>query len=103
MKPCVGINAVTFQGDQSITGVGGNDLQFQGFARRHLCPGKFDLQFGVAIQRTNVNQSVPQWLAGLENCISGVTASVKRTSNGGYLAVRSGWPSNPNSMGSYTC
>jgi monoamine oxidase len=57
---------------------------------------------GVAIQGSNLTNQVSAWLTGLEQVYSGVTAAAKRTSSG-YLAYRSGWPSNPLSLGSYTC
>jgi monoamine oxidase len=57
---------------------------------------------GVAIQGSNLTSQVSAWLTGLEQVYSGVTAAAKRAGSG-YLAYRSGWPSNPLALGSYTC
>lgn len=56
---------------------------------------------GVAIQGTNVQSQVNAWLTDLERVWPGVRAAATVV-NGKYRAIRSGWPSNPLSKGSYT-
>lgn len=57
---------------------------------------------GRTLNNRSVTQQVAAWLNDLDRVFPGSRASATRVGSG-YRAVREHWPSNPLSLGSYTC
>ncbi|NMO20290.1 FAD-dependent oxidoreductase [Pyxidicoccus fallax] len=57
---------------------------------------------GASLDPNNVAREAERFVAGMERVVPGTAASVKRGAGGRILAHLEHWPSNPNTLGSYT-
>jgi monoamine oxidase len=58
---------------------------------------------GASLDPRNVQREAERFVADLDRVMPGVAGAVKREATGHILAHLEHWPSNPNSLGSYTC